>query len=109
MQQHKGLRERLYAAVGILLIVLLLISIWQLGGYLIDGWKSKTFSKDLQESIIVDDRKEPEKEMTDKKHENESDEQESQGRMPEIRQEKKQLGSILEAMKKMLKKDLQMH
>ena len=74
MQQHKGLRERLYAAVGILVIVLLLISIWQLGGYLIDGWKSKTFSKDLQESIIVDDRKEPEKEMTDKKHENESDE-----------------------------------
>lgn len=32
-----------------------------------------------------------------------------QGRMPQIRQEKKRLGSILEAMKKMLKKDLQMH
>ena len=29
--------------------------------------------------------------------------------MPQIRQEKKRLGSILEAMKKMLKKDLQMH
>ena len=36
-------------------------------------------------------------------------ERQIEGRMPQIRQEKKWLGSILEAMKKMLKKDLQMH
>ena len=30
-------------------------------------------------------------------------------KLPEIRQEKKRLGSRLEAVKKMLKKDLQMH
>ena len=38
--------------VGILLIVVLLISIWQLGGYLIDGWKSQIIEvRDMMRNI----------------------------------------------------------
>ena len=69
MPQNKGLREKLYVVIVILLVIVLLISVWQLGRYLIDGWKSRTFSEDLQEFVIFDDERELKNEVTDQKKE----------------------------------------
>ena len=76
MPQNKGLREKLYVVIVILLVIVLLISVWQLGRYLIDGWKSRTFSEDLQEFVIFDDERELKNEVTDQKKEEEPAEQE---------------------------------
>ena len=76
MPQNKGLREKLYVVIVILLVIVLLISVWQLGRYLIDGWKSRTFSEDLQEFVIFDDERELKNEVTDQKQEEEPAEQE---------------------------------
>ena len=73
MPQNKGLREKLYVVIVILLVIVLLISVWQLGRYLIDGWKSRTFSEDLQEFVIFDDERELKNEVTDQKKEEEPD------------------------------------
>lgn len=45
--------EKLLLAAQIILIAVMLVLIWKIGGYLIDEWKSLDFSRDLQKSVII--------------------------------------------------------
>lgn len=56
--KRKGRQGIILCIVGIFLIIVLLIQIWKIGNYLRDGWKSRVFSKDLQNSVIIMDERE---------------------------------------------------
>lgn len=60
VREHRGLREKLPVAAAILLIIVLFISVWKIGNYLMDDWKSRSFVKDLRQSVIIRDEGEAE-------------------------------------------------
>lgn len=51
--------EWVITVVQILLILVILALIWKIGNYLMDAYKSNDFSKDLQQSVIIMEEKQP--------------------------------------------------
>ena len=64
IKHRKGFREKSFTAAVVLLVMIILISIGNIGSYLYEERKGRMFFRELQESAIIEEKEGPEKGVT---------------------------------------------
>ncbi|MGN0377523.1 MAG: hypothetical protein ACI4ED_07800, partial [Suilimivivens sp.] len=49
----KDLQDKVFIFVQIVLILIMLVLIWKIGSYIVDDYRSRDFSRKLQETVVI--------------------------------------------------------